>query len=171
MRFRFLKKFHELNCSFHVIILAFFWTAGLLFGIAIGRGAGPYLSLMRMIPRVHMSIVGLIEAAFLPILVVVAVAFSKSLALRYICIFFRSLFSGLLLFGLANAYGSAAWLIRIFLVSDWAVSFVSIWLCSLVPASDPEDKRRTVIIGALIAVAAGVMDYLLISPFLVNIML
>ena len=164
--FQFKKKTFLSNCSIYVIVLAFLWTAGLILGILIGRENDTFLSLMRTVPDSRVSIVGLITAYFLPYLVFIAAVKAKTPAYVYLCTFFRGFISGLFSAGLFLTFGSAAWLVGLFLLSDWAVSFIMVWLF-LQKQSAKHNKISYYLVAALATVA--VLDHLFIAPFLVKI--
>ena len=165
MQIQFKRKSAASNCSIHVSILAFLWTAGLVLGHIVGRGNDTFLSLMRTVPDSRVTIVGFLTAYFLPFLVSIAAVFSKTTVSIYGCTLIRGSFSGALMACLYRFYGSAAWLVSSFLLANWAVSIMLLWLYSQDPNRSGEIKRKqiTACAGVLIMIAA--LDYLFIAPF------
>ena len=159
------------NCSHHVSILAFSWTAGLFIGVFIPFEFPEYVSLMRMAFVCPVSIVGLAVVLILP-LSITGFAFSFKTVIIYFSAFLKALAHGASISTSVMIFGAGAWLAHfLFLFSDLFLNFAV--LCSLL--SNPLKQRNRIqkdfLILLLCAIMFGFVDFQFVSPFLVSVLL
>ena len=171
-RSKFFHAFSDRLCRISpTYFLTICWISGLLLGTAYGyRADQSSLLLMRVATSSRTSIVGLLLILYFPLLFsafavymnrphwLVAVSFSKAFL-------FASCGSSL-----SVAFNSAAWLIRFLLqFSDICTLPFFYWFCMRNIAGH-NDKTRLDLMICCVAIAIwGILDYSVISPFLVKL--
>lgn len=164
-----IRSFWVRSCT---VILIFTWVLGLCLGIGFGRGLpDSFSSLMRAAAFDRVSIVGLFTVLLVPFLIsAFAVYFSAPAAILPV-ILFKAFSFGCSCSGIVHAFGSAAWLVRILLLfSDCVGTTVLLWF-SLRSISGKRDTfLKDTALCVLICFFTGAVDYLLVSPFLMELM-
>ena len=157
--------------TFRKYLLFAFWCAGLLLGIfAACCMRFDLVPLIRNAVGCPASAIGLLTSAVLPfILSAYAVSFPEPWLLLPISAL-KAFSFGFCAFGVHFAFGSASWLVRLlFLFSDVCVIplLFFYWLRHI--QDTPAKPDREFWCCVLTAVAIGMIDYCLISPFLVRL--
>ena len=158
------------RCSFRVCFLAFLWIGCLLGGMYIASSDSNLLSLMRIAPKCNVSIVGLAAVLILPVMIsIIGLIYQKS-AVIYILSAIKAFASGYLLYGVIICYGYAGWLIRtLLLFSDSAMTIFLLWILF----RHIDGRKATLWVDATVcifaATAIGMIDYLLVAPFLLSL--
>lgn len=161
-------KFEGLNRR----LLSFFgcWLLGLLLGTLLAVGAdASMISLMRRAANCRVSIV-LLLTAVLPFLIsayAVSIYRYSILSVLGLLKAFAYSFCGILS---VRAFGSAGWLVQPML--QFTDSITTIFLCffGIRCCVDQTGFKRDLIICILVSVAAVIIDYALVSPYLLSLM-
>lgn len=155
-----------------IVILAFLWILGLVCGLYIVSAAGDSISsLMGAICYNRVSIVGLAAVLFLPLVITAIAAYFSAPALIYIFCSFKALCVGCCLYGVVLVFGYSAWLIRLLLFfSDSIIAVLILWLWYRYLYLVRDTVWRDLTICAAVAGAIGIIDYFLVSPYLVMLM-
>ena len=159
------------DCMSASLSLAICWLLGLFLGAAYGlRAADGYIHLVRMAAWNRNSIVGIIIVSYIPLLLSgIAVHFKRPRFLLPICFFKAFLFTscGSALF---IAFGSAAWLVRLLLqFSDFGTMPFFYWFCMRSIQGRNDNSRADFWICSIAAAIIGLIDFCVISPFLVTL--
>lgn len=161
------------RCRNPAWILAFSWVCGLSFGLFLAsRMHGDYSSLMRTVITNRVSIVGLLIILLFPfILSVVAIHFSRT-GFLYLLSAGKGICFSFCVYLIMAEFSSSGWLLcRLLLFSELCIlpPLFYLWIKCI------EGGKQTIKLSAgfypLIAVVAAVLDYFLISPFTVTLML
>lgn len=164
-------NFSQFWCRACTPILALSWIIGILIGVYSGISAGPFvLSLMRMAGDAHMSIVGLLVCMSLPFLIS---AFLLSLRIPWfvpVVAFFKACSYGFCALAIVRAFGSAGFLVKfLFLFSDTLTLPVLYWFWLRQLSCSCGSLKKDLVTALGIVAVIVLLDHLLISPFLVNI--
>lgn len=148
--------------------LAFFWCMGLLSGAILAQYADEiHFSLMRRAAACSVSIVGLV-AVLLPFLfTAIAVNLSNCFVIFFLAFLKALLFSyhGCII---SVAFGSAGWLVRyLLLFTDACTIPILLWLWIRCMDHQRVGLLRNIFICALASAAVGLIDFCVVSPFLV----
>ena len=156
-------------CRQNLCSLALCVVFGAVLGALFADTSGDtYIPLMRMAASRSVSIVGSAVSVFLPFLVsLYVITHSKPWLVYLICCIRLFLFSSAGL-ALDHAFGSAGWLVRLFLqMPDLCLIPVLIWYSLL--SLTGRCTKRVMIYCILFAAVIGMLDYRVISPFLANL--
>ena len=156
--FRFLQECRQKWCILVLIVLL---SAGL--GAYLSMVAGePYLLLMRMAVRCHVSIVGLV-LCLAPYLVIVL--FHSKLRLVYFLCGLRILLFTAAALSINRSYADAGWLISfLMLFPDYCLIPWMILYCII------GNNQRCMVIPWVYIASVGMIYYCWISPFLARLM-
>jgi len=158
-------------CSIRVVILAFFWTVSLICGVCISANDQSVVSLMRLLPYAQVSIVGLILVLFVPLLISIICVRFANLIVIYIISALKGFLLGYCLYGISAAFGDSGWLMRFLLFfSESCSTFVLLWFWVRQLGGICVSFRRDCISASLASLIIGMIDYLLVSPFLTSLM-
>ncbi len=151
-----------------ILMLALIWVLGLACGLYIVSSAGDFLSsLMSVISAEHASIVGLAVVLFLPLAITAFAAFFSSPAIIYLFCGFKAICLGCCLGGVTLAFGCSAWLIwTLLFFSNSASVALMLWLWYRYFCLGSYTFRRDLMICIAAAVAVGIIDHFLVSPYL-----
>lgn len=156
------------GCRF---FLACFWLSGFLCGISVYLSAGRTLvSLMRSTLLVSVSIVGMLCVTTLPFLLsAFAVFLSRPVLLLPIC-FEKAFLFAFVSIGIIQAYGSAGWLLRWFLLFSDCTSVPMLYWFWLrhISGDRPLDGLGVALMCAL-GLLIGSVNYSVIPPFLAGL--
>lgn len=170
MNFRNFKIFRISNYKLNIYVSIALWVLGLLTGILLlntcGQGANILFASANTKASLIMSLVTGLPA------VICSVIFAYSLApLCYPLIFgvgFNRGLCGMLVF---SAFGSSAWLIRVFLLFSAAVSCTFMWwLLFRNVINNRQANKRLILRTVLFSLAISFIDVFIISPFLINLL-
>ena len=165
------RFFFPLQRKWTSVLLACFWSGGLVFAITLFFYAGDStVSLMRQAACCQVSIVSLLMANLLPFLISALAVYIHKPWLLYGCAFLRSCLLGFISMGTLMAFGTAGWLVRLLLMfSDigLAVLLYLYWLRYI------SGLRRFSAVSsggfAAAALLVSSIDHCLITPFLVRL--
>lgn len=151
--------------------LAFCWCSGLMLGLHYAyRADSTYFLLMRMAASCRVSIVGLLTAVFLPFLLsALAVYISRPELLLPVC-FLKAFSFSCSAAAVSAAFGSAGWLIRFLLNFSECCTLPLLclfWIRHISGVKRP--AGRDFLICCIAVLTIGALDYLLISPYLVDL--
>lgn len=152
--------------------LAFSWLAGLLFGMIISLGRLPATaSLMRLAPTVQVSIVGLISAISLPLFLSAIAVYYSSVWLLIPIVFAKAFVYAFVSAGVLVSWGSAGWLLQLFLIFSDTLMLPVLWLFWLRAC---RQAGKGIFSGIIPAVSAAFLicsiDLRFISPFLTDLL-
>lgn len=154
---------------FSRILLVFTVFGGLLLGVFLtSYAAEDYFLLMRRAAGSPVSIVGLFANILLPFLLAAyTVSISKPVLLYAVCFCKAALFA-FCFCGVQRSFGSAGWLVWFLMqFSDLCMLPVLFWFSFRYLGGGIHPLKRDIAIGCVIGAAAGLLDYCLVSPFLV----
>lgn len=165
------RDWYFVRCSFRVCFLAFLWISCLVVGCYIASNDSFVVSLMRFAPGSEVSIVGLTVSLILPLFIsVVGLYFCKS-AVIYTFSSIKAFCTGYLLYAVSTAFGNAGWLIRLLLLfSDTGITIVILWLLFRHLNGRKKTFKADVMLSFFAAIMIGMVDYLLVAPFLQSLM-
>ena len=159
------------DCRRSILFLAFFWLAGLFAGFIFGDLACVDSSFMTLFdPSCSLTLYGFL-VFLLPFAVsAIAVRFSVKILFFSAC-FLKAFFYGFSLYFIAASYGSAAWLHRVFLLfsdSFIVVTMLLFWLRQI--SNNFRTFKLDFLFSIFVVLIVAIIDYLLISPFWVDLM-
>lgn len=172
MQLKLPADFPKIWCRFCVSFLAFSWTLGLSAGVYFaGTMQSSVFSLMRAAASSRVSIVGLIVLLIFPLLLsAFAVYLSAPICLLPVS-FCRGAAFGFCSLGALYAFGSAGWLVRLMLLfSASAMTVPLFWFWIRHISGNKLLLRRDLAVCSALAVVIGIIDYFLVSPYLVMLM-
>ncbi len=148
-------------------ILAALWTLSLIFGIFYASKDSNLPQLLISALQTQQSLTQLVLMLLLPVAAsTVLIAFSFNAAIFFLAAG-KAFACGYCLFGIAAAFGSGSWLIRLlFLFSDTCLSVLLLWFWSRHLVSRKKTLAKDTLVCTLIAISAGLVEFLLFSPFL-----
>lgn len=154
-----------------VVILAFTWIFGLVFGLLTVVSAGPsFFALMRSAPECPVSIVGITVSWFLPFLITAIAVFISRLWLLIPVAFLKAFLQMYVSAGVALTFGSGGWLISVlFLFTDYISCTVLIWIWIRLVLEGRMMMLHRVCAGFVFLVSSY-FDYRFVSPFLTNLL-
>ncbi len=155
-------------CRNFVYILAFFWILGILAGI-LYCSENPSLAflLMRSVFKSPVSIVGSIFSVCFPLCITAIAVYLKSLLLVGVLSAVKGFGLGYCIYAIAGAFGSAGWLIAVFLLFPdliMAVYFFGYWSCR--EGNRLFEKRYLWMPGLYLASFCVTVELLCVSPFI-----
>lgn len=153
------------------LLLACFWSWGLVFGITLFfLAGGSTVSLMRRAAGCQVSIVSLLMTNLLPFLISALAVYIHKPRLLYGCAFFRGCLLGFVSLGTMMAFGSAGWLIRLLLMFSDICLAVLLYLYWLRHISGLRRFSGLACSGfAAASVLAASIDYCFVAPFLARL--
>ena len=158
-------RFSSVWRKYAIPYLACSWIAGLIFGLWVVGFADFNLPVLNDSSSCYTSI-SIISVAFIPVLMsVLAVYAEKSWLLLVIC-FLKAFSFAYVSYFVTRTYGSAGWLIQLLVMFSDCISLPFLWWfwCRLL-TSTQKISFSTVFPGTLGAIAIGVLDFKVISPF------
>lgn len=167
----FVKRFQNMRRD-HVLLLAFSWILGFVFGMLYAHAAGDIVSaLMRTAVCSRVSIVGLLASVFFPLIISAIAAYFSVPAVFISVAFLRAFSYGFCLWGVSAAYGSAGWLIRLLLLfSDSCTAVSLLWFCVRHLSGDRNSLKKDFVVCTVMASFVCCVDYFFVSPFLAALM-
>ena len=152
--------------SFILALCAFIGTVlGTLLAVTVDRS---YISLMRLALSSPVSIVGTVLTVFVPFLVsLYYIIHSKPWLVYLICGIHLLLFSAAGC-AVSQSFGSAGWLVGLMALFPDLCLVPALILVSILRLTGT-CSRRTAVCFVIFAVVIGMIDYLVISPFLADL--
>lgn len=153
-----------------LLLLAFFWIAGLMLGIyAACHFYSPSYALMRADVFSGVSIVKLFAVSSLPVLIT-ALAFLISPVLIFPIAFCKAAFFGFASICISNAFPGAGWLIRpLVMFSDLGAICVTIWLWTHCLTAQKKLSPGVFLVCILCIASICAVDQFLLMPFISKI--
>ena len=172
MQLKFSSKLPNRWRKYCVPFLAFSLTFGFSMGIYLARTMQDSMfSLMRAVAFSRVSIVGLFVLLFLPLLLSAAAVYFSIPAMVLPLSFCKGFCMGYCALGILFVFGSASWLVRLLLMfSDCFMILPLSWFWIRHISGCRNMLRRDFLICSAIAIVIGIVDYFLVSPFLVMLM-
>ena len=160
--------FSRTHRRIHRLILAIFFTFGLLSGVFLFlRADNSFLFLMYRAASCRVSIIGLAATLYLPFLFsAFAVSFRRPSLLRVFA-FLKALCFSYIGMGILTAYGSSGWLALPLLMFSDICSLPILWvywLRQLGPGRAREEFHFLIWLSVI-----GSLDYFIISPFMASL--
>ena len=154
---------------FSRILFGFVFLGGLLLGALLAPyAAEDYYLLMRRAAGSPVSIVGLFASILLPFLIAAYAVFISKPVLLYAVCFCKAVLFSFCCRGIQLSFGSAGWLVLILMqFSDLCMLPVLCWFSFRHLGNGTHQLKRDFAIVCLIGFAVGILDYCMVSPFLV----
>jgi len=170
LRISLLSTLQSDSCRKKQFILAFVWGLALGLGSLFAFTTQPVtLSLMCIAPMCHVSIFGLVVILLFPLLLsAIAVKFSVS-GIIYLIVLVDGISFGYFMLGTVLAFGSPAWLIGLMLAFSKLALIVPLLSFYLQCFSNKDSLMPSFINCFFAAMIIGMLDYLVVSPFLISI--
>ena len=152
--------------------LAFFWSVGLILGVLIARIERETLfPLMRLVPFYRVSIVGVISAFTLLMLISACAVYFYLPCFLYAAAFLKAFSFGFATYLSYNSFGSAGWLISLFLLfSNTTVSLIFLLFSFRYIGDSSAGISRWFLLSLFAAIGVFLVDFYIISPFLLRIL-
>ena len=146
-------------------------SAGIILGyFAYLHNVLNFTSLMCMLPYQHVSIVGLFCVLSLPLLLSVAAVHFSAYRLLYFIAFSKGITFSYCACYVFAAFGDAGWLVRLLVMfSDSSMLVPLFWFWNRNITGKSDTFRHEVIICGMFALAIGIFDLLVVSPFTVSL--
>lgn len=161
----------RVNCSYRYLSVIFLWAIGLFAGVCISFACKPHFSLMLSVFYQPVSIVGLLACIYLPLFVSYVSIISHNPIWFFAICLFKAIAFGFCCGFISSTYHTAAWLIRyLFLFSDGSFLFWLLWLWLRFYDLNQESCRHLFFTCCFVGAIIAVVDYFVISPFLVGIL-
>ena len=152
-------------------ILAFSWTLGLVFGIC-SVTVGSFSSAFRQAAGLSPSFFSTISVLLLPLVISFLALFAGWRWLLFPLAFLKALAFAYVGWSVVATFGSAGWLIRLLMMfSDCTTIPLLWWFWNKALTSEFDAMVPASIAAALTIFGIGIIDYGVISPFLVSLSL
>lgn len=168
---KFLSVFLRKSCISRAAFLAFLWTLSLICGGCVAANDPSVVVLMRLAPLCQVSIVGLVYVIFLPFLISFISIHRGQTIWIYILLGIKGFLNGYCLSGISLVYGDAGWLMcGLLLFSGFAVNVYLLNLGFGKPIGKHMLFHIDHAIALFVALMIGIVDYFIISPFLMRLL-
>ena len=152
-------------------ILASCWTLGLVFGLC-AVAAGSFNPAFEQAADLPPSFFSIISVLLLPIVISLLTLFAGQRWLIFPLAFLKALCFAFVGWSIVITFGSAGWLIRLLLMfSDCASVPLLWWFWNKALTSEIDALVPASIAAVLTILGIGIVDYGIISPFLVSLSL
>lgn len=171
MRRKGLHNFIHISCRNSVWILAFCWVFGICLGLLLGTASGNISSLMRRACYEPVSIVRLLPTLLLQVALSAVAALFFYPHIFYLFAIGKGLSYGFCMYMILAEFTSAGWLLfRLLTFSDGCllISLFLFWIHQI--CNSKQGIKRDIIICLIVALAAMIADYYVISPLIVTSM-
>ena len=171
MRIAIRRLWIHLSCNRKQLLLAAFWTFGLLCGSFLADSASPtFLLLTRSATSKAVSVVGLCICSFFTFLLsALAVSFHR-IKLLYAIFFCKALLFSWSGCCVMAVFGSAGWLVQfLYQFSDLFFVPALCWFALRHISGGRAGLKKDVSVLLLLAAIVGCIDYFLVSPFLAGL--
>ena len=168
VRYWFLHKSSQSRkCG--TMILAFTWTLGLCLGLCamvVGSNYDAFLRAVELKP----TFFSIMSILLLPIVISVLAVFAGQRWILYPLAFLKAFAFAYVGWSIVLTFGSAGWLIRLLVMfSDCASVPLLLWYWNRVLTSEGNAMVPATVSVVLTVLGIGLIDYEVISPFLVNL--
>lgn len=170
VRYSFLHQ-NSQGCKCSTAILAFSWTMGLAVGLcAIVSGCCD--AIFYQAADITPTFFSIISVLLLPIMIAVLAVFIGQCWLIFPMAFLKAVAFAYVGWSVVITFGSAGWLIRLLLLfSDCASMPLLWWFWNKALVSDFDALVPASVAAVLTILGIGIVDYGVISPFLVSLSL
>ena len=160
-------SFSNFSCILPAFALAFIWALCLTIGVCLGVNCPqPYLRVLYYAAGSPLTVSGLLISVLLPYGLCMYGTYWKRRWLVYISCSIKILTFAFCSAALSVAFGSSGWLIRfLFQFSDFMTLGVFCWFCMRSVMNIA--RKQDFIISFIVYLMVGVLDYCIVSPFLV----
>lgn len=160
------------QCIFRTSLLALCWVSSILLGIALSVVLADYaIVLIQSLVLKRVSIIGLLLVLFLPISMRLIAKPLSAHWIIYVATALRGISFGFCLFLLLISYSDSAWLLVFFLMFSGIGIQIPVFLISIrCLCGSFTYWRRNAFFCLSFAILLGVIDYCVISPFLITLM-
>ena len=167
---RFLLAKPSYPCrKYTTFLLAFIWTLGLVCGLC-AIVVGFYDDAFRSAAARAPSFFSIMSVLLLPILCSILIAYIGQLWLIYPLAFIKAVGFAYVGWGILLSFGSAGWLVRLLLLFSDCVSVpLLLWFWNKVLTEKFEALLPSSVAAVLTAIGIGMIDYGVVSPFLVSL--
>lgn len=152
-----------------VAVLAGLWIIGFLYGVhSVHTEGEAFVCAMHSAAACRMSIIFPFGALVLPfVYTAFSLYISRPMLIYPLCVL-KAVLYGAASYALVFAFGRASWLVSAFLLFSDHLSIFILWLI-WIPALTGRNSFswRKSLIEVSFVIAAGILDYLFISPYLV----
>lgn len=163
------KSFSPRKCA--TSILAFSWAGGLAAGLC-AMVSGSFSPAFFLAADVLPSFFSIISVLLLPIVITLLALFIGQGWLIFPLAFFKALAFSYVGWSIVVTFGSAGWLIRLLLMfSGCATVPLLWWFWNKALTSDFDAMIPAAVSAVLTILGIGIVDYGIISPFLLNLSL
>lgn len=159
-----IRNYFPSDPSLYIIAV---WIVGLCLGIWVGQDVSYLLSSYLYLAcfRVGSPIAIM---AVLPLVLVFLAVWRKSSGLVFPILFLKAFADGIVLIAVAQAFGSASWLLGpLLLFSDRVSTFILIWSCAKCLDGSFISHRKWFFLCITTVISVSLIDYLFISPNLI----
>ncbi len=156
----------------NIIILSFLWVLGFVCGLYfISSSCDIFHPLLKEITFIRPSIVGLLSVVYIPVFISFIAICISSHWIVFLFVFIKSFAFCCCICGVAETYGYSSWLIRLLLLfSDSAVTVgMLLFWCRALNFKRSRALRELCIL-TIVFTAIGIIDFFLVSPYLVMLM-
>lgn len=157
------------DCRKKWLTLALCCVVASITGVLASAASGNYFfHLMRVAAGCHVSIVGTVASVWIPFLVSLFLIVQSKPLLVYVICFLHVASYSFAGFAINISFGSAGWLVHGMMQFSDLILIPVLLLFSVCVLQNRASKRLLCLCIA-ISVMVGLIDYLMISPFLVNL--
>lgn len=149
------------------------WILGLVFGILLFHCQLDSVSaLMRAACNIRVSIVGLMTVLALPFLAIVSCLYLSVPVLVLPILFLKAVSYSFCCAAIGQAFGDAAWLVRLLLLFSDNACTALLFLFSVRHGSGSNRYifKREVLLFSVVLILTGTVDYLWVSPLLTKLL-
>ena len=169
-KFTFLHIFSDRRKN-AMAVLAFSWTTGLAVGLC-ALTADAFGPAFYQAAHLSPSLFGIISVLLFPIVLTLLAIFAGQRWLIFPLAFFKALAFAYVGWSVVVTFGTAGWLIRLlFMFSDCVAVPLLLWFWNKVLASDFDAILPATVSAVLTVLGIAIVDYGVISPFLLNLSL
>ena len=159
------------RCKKRLFAVACAWFTGLVFGALVSMSAsGMTVSAIRTASLSPVSVFGLLSAILLPLLSSAFAVYFSAPNLLFPLAFLKAFLVAWLGWGVLVSFGSAGWLIRMLLMFSEILSLPLLWWYWQRILSGNPGRGFCTLICTGFALGIGLLDYFVVSPFLVNLL-
>ncbi len=157
--------------NFYRCVLAYFVFSGAILGVLVSYNADPcFLSMMRMLPHQHVSIVDLLFLILLPFLITSVVSFTGKTYLLFPLSFFKSFLYALMLSSICIVFGIGGWVVSgLLLLTDSVCYVILLWYWIRHVDGLKVSAISDLLFIFVVSLLVGLLDSFFISPYLANL--
>ena len=164
-----MRKFTSFLIPDKLTFLVLCWSFGLSFGIYVGTSLSDILSVL-LRSSCYTGSTLIVPAAIIPITLVWIASRHSMSGFIYPILFLKAFFDGIVLLGIAEAFGSAAWLMGLLaLMTDRFATVILLYYASRCLQTDARNSDKLFFVLILLIIVISVFDYFLISGNLINL--